>query len=134
MTETTQRILELMEINGDNAYSLEKKAELPISSITSWKKGKFKPSGDAVIKIAKYYNVSTDYLFCLTDEPKPYTKSSITERTTSTLYAILAKDQRFVNSAKLYKAMPDEFQREVYAYIFGIAVGLGLNVKQILGK
>ena len=30
---------------------------------------------DLLIKLAKYYNTSTDYLLELTDERKPYTKS-----------------------------------------------------------
>lgn len=134
MTETTQRILELMEKNGDNAHSLELKAKLPLSSVTAWKKDRYKPSIETIINLARYFNVSADYLLCLTDDPKPLSEASVMERPTSSLSTELAKDQRFINSAKLYNAMPDEFQREVYAYIFGIAVGLGLNVKQILGK
>lgn len=30
---------------------------------------------DLLKKLAKYYNTSTDYLLCLTDERKPYPKS-----------------------------------------------------------
>lgn len=132
MTETTQRILELMKKNGDNAHSLELKAKLPLSSITAWKNDRYKPSTEAIINLAHYFNISADYLLCLTDEPNPLSQASLTERPTFALSVELAKDQRFVNSAKLYKAMPNEYQSEVYAYIFGVAVGLGLNVKQIL--
>ena len=46
----------------------------------------------------------------------------------------LLNEQRFVDSAKLYRAFPDEKRERVCAYIFGIATGLGLNVQQILGK
>lgn len=141
MTETTKRILELQNQRGIRTYTLEKEAGLPISSIRSWINGKKQkdgritptsPSTEAIIKLATYFNVSADYLLCLTDEPKLLTEGSIMERPTSTLSIELAKDQRFINSAKLYKAMPNEYQSEVYAYIFGVAVGLGLNVKQIL--
>lgn len=54
MTETTERIFELMKQHGNNAYSLEKSC-LPISTVGSWKRGKFKPSADAIVKVAQHY-------------------------------------------------------------------------------
>lgn len=57
-----ERILELMGKNKITAKKLTTDLELSNSSITDWKKGKGKPSTEAVIKIANYFNVSTDYL------------------------------------------------------------------------
>jgi transcriptional regulator with XRE-family HTH domain len=37
--------------------------------------GKRQLPNDLLIKLAKYYNTSTDYLLGLTDERKPYPKS-----------------------------------------------------------
>lgn len=134
MNETVKRILGFMEQKGDNANSLQVKVKLPRGSVFGWKNDKFKPSTEAIIKLARYFNVSADYLLCLSDDPKPLMGASVTKRTISPLSTELAKDQRFVNSAKLYNAMPNKFQSEVYLYIFGVAAGLGLNVKQILGR
>ena len=137
MTKTVQRILKLMEQNGDNAHSLEKKACLPKSSIAGWKNDKYKPSTDAIIKLARYFNISANYLLCLSNEPTPLKTADIMERPAyalSTELAELLQDKRFVNSAKLYKAMTDEYKQEICSYILGIAVGLGLNVQQILGS
>ncbi len=39
--------------------------------------GKTMLTEDILIKLAKYYNVSIDYLLYLTDERKPYPKSKI---------------------------------------------------------
>lgn len=49
--------------------------ELNISSgaVTQWKQGVI-PKGDILIKIAQYFNVSTDYLLGLTDEKQPFVK------------------------------------------------------------
>lgn len=69
MTETVNRILNLMKNNGDNAHSLEMKANLPISSIAGWKKDKFQPSTDSIVKLARYFGVSTDYLLGLSEDP-----------------------------------------------------------------
>lgn len=78
MTETTRRILALQKAKGVNDHQLEKGANLPISSIQVWTKGKKRkngsitetsPSVDSIVNLARYFNVSTDYLLCLTDEP-----------------------------------------------------------------
>lgn len=137
MTETTKRILQLMEKNGDTAHSLEVNAKLPISSVAGWKNDKFKPAMDSIIKLARYFNVSADYLLCLSDKLTPLKQADIAERQTaalSTELIELSHDERFVDTAKLYKAMPNKYREEVYVYLRGIAVGLGLNIQQILGR
>lgn len=135
MIEPIQRILGLMERNGDNAHSLEVNAKLPISSITNWKSDKYKPSMDSIIKLAQYFNVSADYLLCLSDNPTPLTLPNTAEQqlaVLSTAIAELSQDERFIESVKLYKAMPNEYRQQVYAYILGVATGLRLNTQKIL--
>ena len=137
MTETVKRIVELMEWRGDNAHTLEVNAKLPTSSVYSWKNDRFQPSTEAIIKIAKYFNVSADYLLCLTDNPTPLIKADLAERPAYALSAELAElsqDERFVNTAKVYKELPNEYRQEIYAYILGVAVGIGMNVQNILKK
>lgn len=56
------KILELMEKNHISGRKLTTDLKLSNSCITEWKKEKAKPSLDAIIKIAKYFGVSTDYL------------------------------------------------------------------------
>lgn len=128
MTETTERILELMEQHGDTAYSLEKNTDLPTSTVVAWKKGKFKPSADAVVKVAQYYNVSTDYLLCLTNDQTP-SKANITEQKNpflSTNLFELAYENRFVNIAKMYKELPEQKREKVYSYIVSVVTGIDL--------
>lgn len=137
MTETTKRILELMAKRGDTAHSLEVNAKLPISSVSGWKNDKFKPGMDNIIKLALYFNISADYLLCLSDEPTSLKTADIAERPTnalSTELAELSQDERFVNSAKLYKELPNKYREEVYALIRGIAIGVGLNIENILRR
>ncbi len=57
-----EKIMKLMEESGLSAHALEIKSGIAISSIQAWKNGKAKPSVDAIIKIAKYFNISADYL------------------------------------------------------------------------
>ena len=55
-------ILELLSATNTSAYRLTKDLGLSNSAISDWKSGKAKPSLDAIIKIANYFNVSADFL------------------------------------------------------------------------
>lgn len=57
-----QRIIHLIEISGITAKELTERASLSHSAITEWKKGKAKPSAEALVKIAKYFEVPIEYL------------------------------------------------------------------------
>ncbi|HBH0239031.1 TPA: helix-turn-helix transcriptional regulator [Clostridioides difficile] len=56
------RILDLMKKNNITAKQLTNDLEISNSSVSDWKKGKGKPSSDAIVKMAEYFNVTTDYL------------------------------------------------------------------------
>jgi len=64
-----ERILELMRKHGVRAKELTEKAGLNHSAVTDWKKGKSKPSTEAIVKLAEYFGVTTDYLL-LGKEPQ----------------------------------------------------------------
>ncbi len=67
-----ENILKLLQSVGKSEFSLEKEIGIAQGSIKHWRTAKSKPSTDAVIKIAKYFNVSADYLLGTepTDEDK----------------------------------------------------------------
>ena len=65
-----ERILILMERDGVKAASLTSELGLPLSAVTKWKQGIQNPSTGAIIKIAKYFDVTTDYLLGISDLPK----------------------------------------------------------------
>ena len=69
---TTERILELISKSGKSANYIMGKCNIRHNAPTEWAKGKGSPSTEAVAKIALYFNVSTDYLIGLTDNPKPH--------------------------------------------------------------
>ncbi|MCM1437746.1 MAG: helix-turn-helix domain-containing protein [Roseburia sp.] len=149
MTATTQRVLDLMKKQNLKAHQLEIAANLPNASVQNWVKGKkcksgemryMSPSSEAITKLARYFNVSADYLLCLTDKPTPLIKeqpTAVVERYTTTLsteLAELSNDKDFVNSAKLYRVVDDEYKKEICAYIFGIAIKLGVDIAKVLSR
>lgn len=59
------RILHLIEITGVSPKELTSSTGLSGSAITEWKKGKAKPSTDAIIKISSYFSVPVEYILGL---------------------------------------------------------------------
>ena len=57
-----ERIIKLMEEKGINGAELAKMIGLSHGVVSEWKKGKAKPGTEAIIKIANYFGVTTDYL------------------------------------------------------------------------
>lgn len=62
MESFVDRIQKLINNENLKASYVLNQLELSGSTITDWKKGKGRPSADAIIKFAKFFNVSTDYI------------------------------------------------------------------------
>lgn len=69
---TTERILDLIKQKGISDYALKKETGLKNSVLSDLKAARAKnPSVETLKIIAKYFDVSVDYLLCLTDCPVP---------------------------------------------------------------
>lgn len=62
MQDILLRLKSLMEQKGINAKQLTTEIGISNSSFTDWNKGKGKPAAETLIKFAKYFNVSLDWL------------------------------------------------------------------------
>lgn len=67
--DTIDRILFLQEQSPITGEKLESEIGLPAGSISNWKKRKCLPDINAIISLAKYFHVTSDYLLCLSDRP-----------------------------------------------------------------
>jgi len=67
---TIERIFALMKQRGITQYRLSKDIGISESILSSWKMNTRKPSTDLLVKIAEYFNVSTDYLLGITANPE----------------------------------------------------------------
>lgn len=64
MSPIVERIILLVEKDDLNATQIASKLGITHSSFSDWKRGKAKPSIETIVKLANYFNVSTDYLLC----------------------------------------------------------------------
>jgi len=67
--DTIDRILDLQAKAHISNKDLESAANLANGSVTNWKKRRYSPGVDAIINLAQYFQVSSDYLLCLSDIP-----------------------------------------------------------------
>ncbi len=59
------RLNELTKENGMTAFALTKKLDIPHSTAWAWYAGKSFPSVEYLIKLAKFFDCSTDFLLGL---------------------------------------------------------------------
>lgn len=78
---------------------------IPKNALSIWKTGKAKPSTDAIIKIASYFNVSTDFL--------------LTGKTHSS--ELCQSEQDLLCS---FRSLPDSGKEKVKGYIEGYIAAL----------
>ncbi len=64
-----QRLLDLCDMRGFHITKVVSQLGMGSGNLSSWKSGNI-PKGDTLVKLADYFNVSTDYLLGRTDIPE----------------------------------------------------------------
>lgn len=64
-----EKIKELREKNGKTQLDVSKALDVTYQTIYKYEKGIAVPPADAILKLAEYFNVTTDYLLGRTDNP-----------------------------------------------------------------
>lgn len=73
------RLKDMREDNNKSQKEIASVLGLQQNSYSQIESGKNNLQIDHLIKLANFYNTSTDYLLGLTDNPKPYSKSKIAD-------------------------------------------------------
>ena len=134
--------MQLIKQSGLSDNAFEKQLHLSQGTVGNWRSGRNKLSMEAIIKLARYFNVSADYLLGLTDERRPLECREVGQVDSPAAFVPavfgdmpdLLSEERFVNTAKIYHELPDEMRERAYMLVYGIAVGIGLNVENILRR
>lgn len=62
------RIKELRKVFGVSQVELAKALNVSKQCVSNWENDNVLPSIDMLVKLAKYFNVTTDYLLCLEEK------------------------------------------------------------------
>lgn len=66
--EMITRIQKMIDKDSKNKSQILRELHLSTSTLSDWEKGKGNPSTSAIIKLAKYFNVTSDYLLFGTEK------------------------------------------------------------------
>lgn len=67
MNKFSKRLKEIRLEKGMDQKTLAKALNTSQTNVSRWENGKFQPDIETIIAIAKFFNVTTDYLLGLTD-------------------------------------------------------------------
>ena len=134
-----QIFVEICAKEQKSVFEVAKEFELTDEQLIQWKNG-IEPSQRTLWAIANAYHYYSENPF-----NKAREKKLVIERSTSTSPAAsapavfgkmpdLLSEERFVNTAKIYHELPDELRERAYMLIYGMALGIGLNVEKIIGR
>ena len=110
--DVVDRLNLLQENSGMNQKDLAKAIGLSLSIFTIWNKGNAKPGLKQLVKVAQYFNVSLDWLVFGDDAPS------------NDLENVIKLDFSSQSEKELidkFRELPDIYQKNVLAYIDGIA-------------
>ena len=110
---TLDRLFSLIEAEGTNQSTVERELGLSNSSFSDWKRGKGKPSIDALIKFSKRFDVSIDWLV-----------SGEEHRSSNTVTFTDPTERQLIDR---FRQLPDSNKQTVIAYIDGILAALGAD-------
>lgn len=114
-----ERVLELLDTTNEATYKVEKNAGLSNASFQAWKNGRSKPSSDSIVKLAKYFNVTTDYLLGLSDSPSLSQPTKAEKQSSSSVEK--QSSSADILFGKIYDLM---FENDLNAHSFEIKAGL----------
>ena len=98
----SERLSDLLQLEGKTAYGLKKDTGLPLASIHKWLRGKYYPDLNAFFILADYFKISVDELLGLKETygEKTEKKSPTKENAQKTLIAHL---QNYLQTEKITK-------------------------------
>lgn len=123
-----ERLKELREKAGLKQSDLAEKFKMGTAAFSKYELGHTEPRMLIIVELCKIFNVSTDYLLGISDEPTPYTPKR-KDFSPSGFYNYFTDEEFLI--LNMIKKLPDNYKYEVKGYINGILSSLEkLDVKQ----
>lgn len=102
----------LQEQSGMNQKNLTSAIGLSSSAFTEWNRGKAKPGLKQLVKVSQYFNVSLDWIVFGDETPDNKLENVIKLDFSNPI------EKELINK---FRELPDSYQKNVLAYIDGIA-------------
>lgn len=120
-----ERLNYLKERSGKAGTTICEEAGVTKGALSDWNCGRSKPSLDAIIKLAAYFDVSIDYLvYGDTNSQKTVNHDCESETDTVKEYDYILQEDILLN---IYKKLPESSKNMLIAYANGLSDALSLN-------
>lgn len=122
--------------------NIEKATGISNANLSRWENNQTIPNIDFCIQLAQFYGITIDELVGLSDAQNLNTQqhsarlpAKVSEKTIEFAddFAELLNDESFINTAKLYKAIPPHLRGLALGYIVGLLQSNHIDTKSILG-
>lgn len=122
--------------------NIEKATGISNANLSRWENNQTIPNIDFCIQLAQFYGITIDELVGLSDAQNLNTQqhsarlpAKVSEKTIEFAddFAELLDDESFINTAKLYKAIPPHLRGLALGYIVGLLQSNHIDTKSILG-
>lgn len=97
----SSRLKQLIDSHGTNGKEVAPEIGISEAAVSRYLRMLRIPDVNSIIKIAEYFNVSTDWLLGMTDDPYDTFASDIREFVS--LYKVASEDDKYIISAVLKK-------------------------------
>jgi len=91
-----ERLAEVRKDHGDTQQALADRLNVTKFTISNWEQEKSEPSHELLVKICKFYDVSSDYLLGITDLDPAYTQRRRKEQFSTEELEILRRVERYL--------------------------------------
>lgn len=113
------KIRELRESRKIKQKEMAEYLQVPNNTYNQWENGKRQPDNDMLIKIAKYYNVTIDYLLGAEDNKKSPSNDGLApdEQAVLSIYRMTPQEKRLDFIRQLINLIPEEQSSELAAFV-----------------
>lgn len=128
-------MLRMKELRGKRSQEfIASKIGLKQQTYRNYESGDRQADYDTLIKLSDYFGVSIDYLLGHDVKKQSEFNDYLIANEFFHKNTALLNEGDFIDLAKLFNAMTQEYKTRVLTYVMGVAEGLGLNVDLILNR
>lgn len=108
------RIKALRELKGVKQADLAKELNVSQGTLSNWERGVHDPDNASLVELAEYFEVSTDYLLELTDDPVNYEDPSLYDNISGAQWDYILEQNNYdeAEALKAYRAFKKAEQED----------------------
>ena len=117
------RIKELREVRKIKQKEMAEILQVPSNTYNQWENGKRQPDHETLVKIAKYFDVTVDYILGIEEDNKKSPSNdglAPDEQAILSIYRMTLPEKRLDFIRQLIDLVPEDQQQELAEYVLAV--------------